>query len=70
MYQKILIWENMQTHTVPVAVDEGVEGQSIIPTTREVNYVDLRRETLTTIFEASRCKTAHLGFQYVEHYMN
>lgn len=31
---------------VPVAVDEGIEGQSIIPATGEVNHVDLRREIM------------------------
>lgn len=32
--------------TVPVAVDEGVEGQSIIPATGEVNHIDLRTEIM------------------------
>lgn len=32
--------------TVPVAVDEGIEGQSIIPATGEVNHVDLRTEIM------------------------
>lgn len=41
--------------TVPVAVDEGIEGQSIIPATGEVNHVDLRTEIMDNKGSACEC---------------
>lgn len=35
----------MHTH-IPVAMDEGIESQSIIPATGEVNHIDLRTEIM------------------------
>lgn len=40
---------------VPVAVDEGIEGQSIIPATGEVNHVDLRTEIMDIKWPACEC---------------
>lgn len=36
----------LSSSTVPVAVDEGIEGQSIIPAAGEVNHVDLGTEIM------------------------
>lgn len=44
----IVCHTHTRTHrlSVPVAVNEGIEGQSIIPATGEVHHVDLRMEIM------------------------
>lgn len=55
------------THThrlsVPVAVNEGIEGQSIIPATGEVHHVDLRMEIMDIRGATRELQERHLSLR-------